>query len=90
MRCPKCLEDNTPHKVYDHGNVTTNISAEHFWDENDVLHYHDPNEVFRSWKCSNGHRWSTKETPRCPAKDCDYGTDPVLYGCNWRDPNAPA
>jgi len=74
MKCPECVKANKPSKVYviyNSLNVSAIFSAnfsketEHYFDENDMLHTHNPNPTPITYHCSNGHTWTTNEPKTC-------------------------
>jgi hypothetical protein len=71
MKCPKCVDENTPSKVYsDGGSKTLMGGGGPFWDEQDEYHVHDPNRVTREFHCSFGHIWSIAGLDPCPNEKC--------------------
>jgi len=74
MRCPICEGAGQVSKVYCHGGGTTLMAYTVYYDEDGVLHDHDPNTHTDSYSCSEGHAWTEKRIKQCPAEGCGYGT----------------
>ena len=54
--------------------------GEAYWDEDGVMHRHDPNQTTAGYRCSNGHEWVERTLSQCPAPECDYGQQKGLEG----------
>jgi hypothetical protein len=73
MRCPECVAAGWRSCVYDNGGgVRTLMTVQRFWDEDGVLHVHDPNATTARYRCSRGHEWTQEHKTPCPAAGCDY------------------
>lgn len=44
--------------------------VKHFWDEDGVEHFHNPNVVITQYLCSNGHRFAERSSWQCSV--CGY------------------
>jgi len=76
MKCKECQEQGLKSKILESGlSFTTCMGVQHFWDEEGREHHHDPNFTRTSFKCSNGHSWSSRTFVRlCLASICDWNT----------------
>lgn len=76
MLCPQCQEQGERSKVYA-GMVSRTLmgGGERYWDEDGVLHAHDPNKSSKSFWCSKEHHWLMSLVTPCPAEGCDYGKE---------------
>lgn len=67
MKCPECVQAGLRSRVYIGPSSTTCMGTSAFYDENGVLHIHDPNTTATSYRCSNGHGWFEKSRRSCRA-----------------------
>ncbi len=70
MRCERCENTGTKHKVYrnDINNSYTNseeIDSSTFWDEDDKYHNHNPGSYTAGYTCSNGHKFLEAKYGHC-------------------------
>ena len=87
MKCPTCVEEGERSRVEIRGRGSTMLGWYPGYDENGVLHEHNPNTFRTGYRCSRGHAWETKRKARCPAPGCNYGMEPgdPLCRLNWTD-----
>lgn len=79
MKCSECQEAGQTSKVYSDGATRTLMGGGGpFWDEEGVRHSHEPNITTSGYHCSNGHRWTHRWLPACPAKGCAYNDDELV------------
>jgi hypothetical protein len=45
-----------------------------FYDEEGILHDHNPNVTTTAYRCSNGHIFETRERHKCPADGCSHNS----------------
>ena len=69
MICPICDGE----LILGGGEITSMGFSKHF-DDDGVVHSHDPNTTTGIGRCHKGHRWSIFGTVACPVKGCDYGS----------------
>lgn len=72
MRCPTCVEEREPHKVWLDSSTVTVMMDDAFWDEDDLPHRHDPNVFTASYHCSNGHRFQERFRKPCQQGSCEF------------------
>jgi len=65
MKCPECVKAGTPSNVYPGPSMTTAMWCPPYYDEEGRFHHHDMNTTTTTYKCSNGHEWSTSDRPKC-------------------------
>ena len=61
MICQLCRSRMEKSRVYHLGDQTTLMSWTPYYDEQGQYVSNDPNTRTSFYRCSNGHRWSTKE-----------------------------
>ena len=79
MRCPQCVaegEKSTLHMAG--GGVVTDMVVHQFYDEEGKHHYHDPNGMAESGRCSRGHNLVRIHSTECRAPGCSFG-DPEVF-----------
>lgn len=72
MKCPTCVTEGKRSRVTPHGRVTTAAAGRTYYDEDGVLHSHDPNRTDSNYSCTYGHRWTTRTYRTCPAPACGW------------------
>ena len=65
MICPECAKEGKTSCVYPGGSTSTLLMYSHFFDEQGREHFHDPNWTTTHYSCSNGHRWTEEDRPKC-------------------------
>ena len=78
MICQACREQGLRSSVTIRGSFRTALGYRPYYDEEGVLHQHDPNGVTREYECSLGHSWSEKEYPSCPS--CGWTNEKKVRG----------
>ena len=73
MKCPECVQEGRKSKVYPGVTSVTAMSWGRYYDENGLLHSHDPNRHSVNYSCSNGHKWGESKLVKCPS--CTYGSE---------------
>ena len=58
MKCPECQKQGLKSKVYVGSSTTTLLAFQPYYDEEGNYHYDDPNTIYTSYSCSNGHSWT--------------------------------
>lgn len=71
MKCQKCIEENKTSRIFIGGSMSTLLHSSNYFDEEGVMHNHNPNKITSTYQCSNGHRWTEDGYENC--KNCDYG-----------------
>lgn len=59
MKCPECVDAGLESKVWVGMTTSTCLAAVPFYDEAGEYHFDDPNTHTTSYRCSNGHSFST-------------------------------
>jgi len=67
MICQTCKAEGQKSTISVGCGMTTAMGYAPFYDEDGVLHIHDPNVTTRDYTCSRGHSWSASTTSKCPA-----------------------
>lgn len=68
--CERCARENMRSRVYPGaGSFITIMSVQTYYDEDGVLHIHNPNKSTALWFCSSGHKWVITTVFGCPAGD---------------------
>lgn len=81
MKCEQCIEGGKTSRVYSVGSTSTLMGGGGpYWDEDGVLHRHEPNVTTTGYQCSNGHSWYVRRKPRCPAEECQYNDNDLVNG----------
>lgn len=75
MKCPECVAEGERSRVGMEGTTRTLMPTQTFWDEDGVLHMHDPNVATTTYSCSRGHRWREARKPPCPEETCDFNAE---------------
>jgi len=65
MICPECKNQGKKSKVYECGSHTTTAYTPPFYDENGNYHNHDRNLTTATYRCSNGHTWTSVSGESC-------------------------
>ena len=65
VRCPQCMQEQTPSTVKVAGQHSTMVYCAPFFDEDGRQHIHDSNVVTTDYECSNGHRWRQQSSGTC-------------------------
>ena len=73
MKCPECVKEGKRSNVAVGMSTTTCAYYTPYYDEEGVYHHHDGNTTTTHYSCSQGHRWTTGHTGRCP--NCDFGKE---------------
>lgn len=71
MKCVACIAENERSKVFMSRVVLSPVPVLTFWDEDGVLHTHDPNRVVSNYHCSRGHSWEEVYEQAC--HECKKG-----------------
>lgn len=66
MICAECRKAGEKSQVFIGGRYSTLMNGSQYWDEDGILHDHDPNTYTTTYACSKGHRWQTNEVKPCP------------------------
>jgi hypothetical protein len=77
MKCPFCVEAGQISKVVPGIKMTTSMMGRSYYDEEGEYHSHDPNWHTTSYRCSNGHAWSSKYKLGCRVAGCEYKSTPL-------------
>lgn len=77
MKCPECVAAGKNSWVYPDGGATTDMCVDRYYDENGVLHVHDPNVTAMSYHCTFGHYWAQNVARPCPTSRCGYNQPTV-------------
>jgi hypothetical protein len=75
MKCQTCEREGLRSTVHVGATVSTAMCSYSFYDEDGKYHYHNPNTVGTSYRCSNGHTWH--ESHRNPCW-CEKPSDPPV------------
>ncbi len=70
MICPTCSTTNQRSTVRVIRTTPGKLEKVHFWDEDGVEHYHNPNVIVTELECSNGHRFAERSSWECSV--CGY------------------
>jgi hypothetical protein len=73
VKCPECVKAGLRSTVQVGYGTTTLLASRPYYDEDGVLHSHDPNRTSQTYGCSNGHEWGAFKMTTCLARGCDYG-----------------
>lgn len=67
MICEKCKTEDRKSTIRFSTEIVTSELVDNYYDEEGKLHIHDPNITETTYRCSNGHEWSERETEHCGA-----------------------
>ena len=76
MKCPACVREGRPSRVFDCGASKTLLGWSPYYDDAGVYHAHDPNRVSQTFKCANGHWFGVDYYEPCPADGCERNSRP--------------
>lgn len=86
MRCPLCVNAGAAHELHiDNARPEPNLKLVASWyDEKDLLHQHDSQEIPMHLRCSNGHHFTVRWLSRCPVRVCEWNKNVlVTTGVGW-------
>lgn len=65
MICPDCKKLEKKSRTYECGSYATLGYTAPFYDENGNYHNHDRNLATTTYRCSNGHTWTSVSGGKC-------------------------
>lgn len=70
MICPTCSAAGQRSTVRVIRSTNPGQPKDHFWDEEGVEHFHNPNIIVTELECSSGHRFAERSSWQC--HECGY------------------
>lgn len=75
MKCPECERSGDKSTLSIGASLTTAMYTQDYYDEEGVLHRHDPNRHETEYSCSNGHSFKKIHKLKCPALECEWNKE---------------